>query len=149
VLALALWNAFYMPFDFAFEIDKESEIFAQIDFTVDVFFCVDLVLMFFTSYVSRQGLEIKTSLDIALNYIKQPRFYSDSLSLLGTEVVSDHIPSLRILGILKVVRVLRLNQFIRNLKIGKETRQLLTLVKYIFFIYLWLHITGCFYWPIL
>ena len=111
-----------MPLEIAFKISEESEFITKFDVAVDIFFTADLVLMFLTSFVSKQGIEVKDSIKIAFNYTSQFRFYFDILSLLGTGVFTQYIPSFKLFGLLKILRVFRINGFIKRLKVSTETR---------------------------
>ena len=61
VLVLAVWNAFVIPFDIAFTIDRNDTWVKLLDLGVDIVFLIDIILMFFTSYVNKFGKEIKNS----------------------------------------------------------------------------------------
>ena len=55
-----------MPFDYAFKIDKSYKNLKLFDNFVDIFFVLDLLIMFITTYVDgRTGMEVRDSLLIA------------------------------------------------------------------------------------
>ena len=76
-----------MPLEFAFPevvegLDK-VRIFGEF---IDYVFFLDIILMFFTSYLSNDGTEVKDSLRIGIMYTSTTRFYTDILSILGTDL---------------------------------------------------------------
>jgi len=102
--------------------------------------------MFFTSYLTRAGEEVKDSIKIAKRYVRTVRFATDILSVLGMDIFEAISDKLNLFGLFKIVRVLRLNAFIRNLPISAENKSLVNLAKLTFYMALWLHIIGCFLW---
>ena len=133
-----------IPLDLAFEPEFSQKALYQVfDNIVDALFIVDMILMFFTSYLNKQGLEIFSSKKIALNYIKSFRFLADSGAVLGTGVVTQFYPVLKIFGIFKMTRVMRLGSFISRLNIPLDIKSLLKLVKMTFYLVLWIHSSAC------
>ena len=145
VLFLAVWNAFFMPLQYAFEF-KTSGFVSFFDLLVDLLFVVDIILMFLTSFLSKTGEEIKDSKKIAMHYITTVRFFTDFFSLLGLEAVGNLDHRLKIFGLLKILRVFRINIFIRRLNINSDVKAFLNICKYLLFVSMWLHFVGCFLW---
>ena len=58
IMSLAIWNGFFIPFDFAFK-PAFAEHWAVVMLTlfVDICFVTDLVLGFFTTFLDNRGLE--------------------------------------------------------------------------------------------
>lgn len=57
-----------------------------INTTVDTFFLLDIILMFFTSVMNNIGNEEYDSKYIAYKYTNTVRFYTDVFALLGADV---------------------------------------------------------------
>ena len=88
-MVLAVWNAFFMPFDYAFVIPDTIAFVRTFDLIVDVIFCFDIILMFLTSYLSKDGEEISDNFRIANQYTSSFRFYTDLFSLLGMNIFAQ------------------------------------------------------------
>jgi hypothetical protein len=58
------------------------------DNIVDGLFILDMLLMFFCSYLNKKGVEEWDSKKIAMNYMKSFRFFADSGAVLGTGLVT-------------------------------------------------------------
>jgi hypothetical protein len=71
------------------------------------------------------------------------RFFIDFLSL-----VSIHKP-VRILGFIKMLRVVRLTQYIRNMKVAPSMKTFFKLLKLVLFLFLYVHVVGCFMWYVI
>lgn len=108
-MALAVYNALSVPYEYCFK-DEYFKIRAVIIFelTIDVFFLVDVILTFFTSFLDRTGAENYQLDDIALNYIKQPRIISDVIALFGNALFTEIHRFFALFGLLKVFRVFRI-----------------------------------------
>jgi hypothetical protein len=96
--------------------------------------------MFLTSVVDSRGHTVTNSIDIALIYMKSRRFYFDVMSLLAI------YKPLRFLGFTKMFRVQRLAIFINRLNVEPLLKTFFKLLKLIFYLFLILHIMGCFMW---
>ena len=58
IMFLAIYNGFYIPFDFAFKPEISQRLgFQMLTILIDIIFIVDLVLGFFTSYLDNKGKE--------------------------------------------------------------------------------------------
>jgi|TARA_B110001450_G_C17289805_1_gene347004 hypothetical protein len=97
-----------IPIEIGFE--EESWILYLVDFNlvVDCFFVVDIIVMFFTSFLDLNGKEVKDSLMIAKAYTTSRRFFTDFCSLLSIH------PRLQLFGFLKMLRVFRLGTIIKR-----------------------------------
>jgi hypothetical protein len=84
-LVLSVFNVWMIPFEMSFGpmIDMYY-VSLYLDSIIDVIFLVDTIVMFYTSFVTKEGKEIFDSKMIALNYMKTRRFYFDIAALLGT-----------------------------------------------------------------
>lgn len=106
-------------------------------------FIVDIIVMFFTSFLDISGKEINDSLLIAKAYTKSRRFVTDFCSLLSLH------PSLQLFGFLKMLRVFRLGSIIKRSTAAPLVKQIAELCKISFYLILWLHVSGCFLWYVL
>lgn len=106
-------------------------------------FFIDMIVMFLTSYQDKAGHEVRDSIRIAERYMRSSRFVIDLLSLLGTGIVTQFYPTLKVFQCFKMNRVLRLGGIIQRLNIDEELKAVLNLLKLIFYLCLWLHINAC------
>ena len=56
------------------------------EYIIDVLFLIDLILMFFMTYIDKKGKVVSDSKMIAINYISSWGFLFDLLSVLGSEL---------------------------------------------------------------
>ena len=113
VLLLAIQNSLIIPLDLAFHPAWASTSAYQIvDNLVDGMFLIDMVVMFVTSFLDKAGHEVKDSRRIAERYMRSSRFVIDLLSLLGTGIVTQFYPTLKVFQCFKMNRVLRLGGII-------------------------------------
>ena len=110
------------------------------DNLLDILFVIDIIVMFFTSYQTNKGDEIKDSVDIARNYISSRRFYFDTLSIFGSSVFSNQNKIMKVFGFFKMARVTRLNNYINKLNITLRYKAVIQFLKYSFYLILNLHI---------
>ena len=90
VLILAIQNSVMIPFDMAFNPGfTDSLAYKIFDNTVDAIFLIDIILMFMTSFMNKQGVESFDSTDIAVKYVKSIRFLTDFFAILGTDVFTN------------------------------------------------------------
>lgn len=110
---------------------------------IDMMFFFDMCWMFSTSHLNQKGQEIFNSILIAKNYIKSVRFLFDFFAILGTRLVTNKFPGLKIFGIFKMSRILRLGSIIGKLNIPEDVKAMLNLFKLTFYLYLVIHVIGC------
>ena len=83
-MTLSLYNAITIPLEFSYAINfwflQANEI---INVILDLLFLIDNILMFFTTYENKYGIEIWDHYKIYYFYTGTARFVFDSLSLLG------------------------------------------------------------------
>lgn len=117
IIFLAVYNCFSIPFILAF-----SPVYADTDWNfvfetlIDFTFLVDICVALRTTYIdSLEGEEIYSPKKIALNYVKNPRFYLDLFSTIPFDkmfeeyVDSDGKQILNALGMLKLVRITKIS----------------------------------------
>ena len=71
------------------------------------------------------------------------RFFTDFLSILGIGPITDQVSFLKIFGVFKTIRVLRLSEYISKLNLHTLTKGCLNLVKLIIYLALFLHMIAC------
>lgn len=114
---------------------------------IDILFSLDIILTFRTTYINpNTGIEISSPKDIAKNYILS-RFWVDILTVFPFSYIY-FLQFLRIIGVLKVSRVLRLGKIIDKLNAEEEFKQTLNLFKLILNLLLFVHVTGCIWYSI-
>ena len=114
------------------------------DNAVDFIFLLDMIIMFITSFLNKStGQEIFDSVEIAKKYITSVRFLTDFLAILGTDVVTNVVPNFQIFGLFKMIRVFRMGGMINRLNIHEKIKASLNLIKLVFYILLFLHVTAC------
>jgi hypothetical protein len=107
-------------------------------------FFIDIFLNFRTTYISNiSGDEVFDFRKIALLYILSGRFLLDVLSSIPFNAMDSSSDFLPIFGMLKLVRVGRINVVIRNLNMRADSKALLKVLWLIFFLFFYTHIIGC------
>ena len=104
-------------------------------------FAIDIILTFFTSYVNMRGTEIFKSQDIALNYLSSFSFYSDVLSLLGSDFLEFH--QFAFIRFVKLTRIHKIDQFIKKSIAVKSAKIWMIVSKLIFYLLLFIHFSAC------
>lgn len=147
IMLLATINCFQVPYNVAFTDLESTNIYADIfNLTIDLFFMLDVVINFRTSYIIESSSEEVFSLNkIAINYLKG-RFWIDFLASIPFDLLTYAFPegkgnqlTLQLIGLLKLIRVLRLSRLITYLNLKSELKMSLKLGKLIFFLILYLH----------
>lgn len=152
-MVLAVFNCFAIPVDVAFEPRFfESTIFLLLNSVIDFIFFLDLIVNFRTTFIHHKtGNEIIEPKDIAMSYLKG-RFWIDLLATIPFDTFAELIIGsengsvLSIFSLLKLVRVLRLNRIISIMKVTNEIKLSLKLGKLVFFLTMYLHCLGCFWY---
>lgn len=75
--------------------------------------------------------------------MKSVRFLTDFLAILGTDVVTNVNPNFQLFGLFKMIRVFRMGGMINRLNIPEKIKASLNLIKLVFYILLFLHVTAC------
>jgi CRP-like cAMP-binding protein len=151
IMFLATVNCFQVPYNVAFTDSSNSNIYIDmVNLAIDIMFMIDVFINFRSSYVDDvTGEETADCKSITINYIKG-RFWIDLIASLPIDTLSyafegfnDNSVILDFLGLLKLVRVLRLSRLITYLNLKNELKMSLKLIKLIFFLVLYLHCLGC------
>jgi len=113
---LLLYIALMLPFNLGFGITETAE---TIDRVVDMFFLVDVVLNFRTSYTDRDDVMIMDARKIACNYLKT-WFFLDLISSFPFELATAGLmPNLQPAKLLKVGKIMKVFKMLRIGKIKK------------------------------
>ena len=121
MILLALFNWFIIPVQVSFnppELDNTAT--TVVDALIDFLFFIDIIIMFRTTYLdSYTGEEIIEPRRIAWNYLKG-RFWFDLLATIPIDLIatlsnSNSASELKLFGILKLIRITRLNRLIQFL----------------------------------
>jgi hypothetical protein len=73
----------------------------------------------------------------------------DLCAVLGTNVVTSIWPGLKIFGIFKLSRVLRLGNMISKMNVPEEVKALMNLGKLTFYLYMFMHVLGCAFYMVI
>lgn len=148
----ACWNVFMLPINIAFEIESEASL--QIDTLVDICFVLDMIIVFRTSIIDEEsGEEISDWKIIGTEYLKG-RFIVDFLSTVPFDSVAllfvdaETAKNFKLLGIMKLIRVLRLNRIIMYLNVKQDIKASIKLIKLVFFLLMYVHFVGCLWYSV-
>jgi hypothetical protein len=91
---MAIFNGFLVPTQFVWlsgRYNKEFKLLLKIEgYIIDIFFLVDIILLFFTSFLClKNGKEITDGYEILINYAYSRHFFMDVLSMFGSEVFTS------------------------------------------------------------
>lgn len=150
IILLATINCFQVPYNVAFADVGDTNIGLDIfNGFIDFFFMMDVVINFRTSYLNDMtGTEVLDSKMIAVKYLKT-RFWVDILASIPLDFFSYAFNNsnsnrflLQMLGLLKLVRVLRLSRLITYMNFKNDIKMTFKLIKLVFFLILYLHCMG-------
>lgn len=116
------------------------------DLMIDIIFFCDIILMFFTSVINFRGRESHDSKLISILYTSQLRFYTDAFSMLAVGPIVELNNYFAIFGLLKMLRVFRLGKMIATTNLDKNYKAVLNITKIIFYLVLYVHMVGSFWW---
>ena len=127
IILLALWNCIYIPIDVAFKPEKGLGMVTS-DTIIDILFAVDIVVNFMTTYINpKNGVAVTSPSRIVKNYVFRGRFWVDLLASIPFDKLISKDQTMAsvegggddystILGLLKMVRLLRLGRIITFMK---------------------------------
>lgn len=140
---------FMVPLALSFEVNTSETL--LIDFLIDICFVADMIIVFRTSFINQEGEEVVSALEIAKNYMKG-RFTFDFLSVVPFDKLfaiftkeTSAAKQLQIFGILKLIRILRLNKIIMYMNVKKDTKASIRVIKLMFFLLMYVHSVACFW----
>jgi hypothetical protein len=154
ILILILYYVVAVPINLAFPYTTPPN---AIEYTLNAFFLLDIILNFFTAVYTSEGTLIVDHKSIALDYLSF-WFWIDFVASFPLEAVSSSSHSLGGVKIAKVFRILRIFKLLRLLKMQKIVHQIrelttvnpstiLILQTLIAILVTW-HWTACVYWMI-
>lgn len=91
----------------------------------DLLFVMDIVLMFFTSTITKKGQETYDSITIRNQYLQSRRFILDLLSCFGIQFFVQIHRTLQFFGFFKMTRVLNVQKMIANSTFDTNTKAIL------------------------
>jgi hypothetical protein len=115
MIICAIFNSALIPLEINFELPNlfNSVKYIVFDNAIDVLFVIDIIVMFFQSYLdTNSGIEVFEPKEVALNYIFSMGFLFDIFSVVGASVFTRLVWWLRPFGYFKMIRVRRLGRFI-------------------------------------
>ena len=126
--------------------------FITFDQIVNLTFLADIIIRFRTTYIHPiTGEEVIDSDLIAKRYLEGPNFIIDTLSTIPLNdflAGEKDILVLQLLGILKLLRVLKINGVIMSLNMSPEIKALLKVLYLVFFMCAYIHLFGCLWYAI-
>lgn len=124
-----------------------------LNFIVDILFMIDVAINFRTTIINEKtGEEIFDGRIVALRYLRG-KFFIDLLAsipfdffsvLVGAEMNNNTL-SFQLFGLLKLIRIVRLTKLITYLNLKDDVKMSLKLGKLIFFLIMYIHCVGCFW----
>jgi hypothetical protein len=145
IIILALYFSIIIPVEIAFNPDllnHAGEITAEA--FINMVFTIDIMLQFRMTYISAtSGDEVFDTRKIAKNYLLGPRFVLDTLSSIPFNAIDPTGNILPLFSMLKLIRVSRITQVIRNLNSRAESKAALRVLWLIFFVFLYIHLIAC------
>ena len=142
IIVLSLYQAFMIPLDFFLKPDAfKGPLIVTIDSMVDLFFVIDIIITFRTTYIDPiSGEEVMDASMIANKYLRSFQFYIDVISTLPLDLISSN---LAVLGLLKIQRIQRLNSVIMNANTSQQTKAALKVIQLIILMFVYIHIMAC------
>jgi hypothetical protein len=155
IILLALWNCIYIPIDVSFRPEKSAGITIS-DAVIDILFAVDIVINFMTTYVNEKtGITVSNPTRIVKNYLFKGRFFVDLLAsipfdkVLPTSDNPEDTQTATVLGLLKMVRLLRLGRIITFMKFKQGVKIGFRIFQLLFLLLLLVHWIGCIWFLII
>lgn len=136
-----------IPYEFTYGINSHIML-SLLDTVINIAFIIDILINFRTIYKDEKtGEDVKSARKIAINYVFYGRFFVDLIASTPIELINalsiTSSNNLKFLGILKLVRLLRLGRMITFLKAKQELKFSIKIGQLIFFILLTLHWINC------
>ena len=150
IMCFAIWNAWNVPYSVSFDEDFDEMLsILVLNSLIDFLFFIDIILNFRTSFFDMEsGEEILNKKEITKHYLKSGKFFIDLLSALPFDIllsicVQERLSSLKALGLLKMIRISRLNRFISYMRAREDTKLSMKLVTLTLFLLIYVHFIGC------
>jgi hypothetical protein len=143
VILFSVYNSILIPYEFAYSLTSNIML-DLLDRLIDIVFAIDIIINFRTAYTnSKTGKLESDGKKIALKYVMNGRFGVDIIASLPLEAISlinlGGEGSLKFLGMLKLVRLLRLGRMISFLKSHQKLQFSIKIGQLLFFVFLTIH----------
>lgn len=151
IIVAAIFSVVTIPIKFAIhpmmgETDFTGTIYFVADITTYIMYWLDIFINLRTTYIDSYGEEIKSEKMICMRYFRSFNFYIDVLSLLNWPTRGfGNNKVLSFFGILKAVRITKMQSLITESHFQKSTKVILKITYYFVFFMFYLHIMGCFW----
>jgi hypothetical protein len=119
-------SCFLAPFMLAFSDNIDTTRLNILDTIMNIFFLIDMILLFFTAYINDDLDIVDTKKEIALEYLKS-WFPIDLISVIPFDLIITYgqfTRIARISRISKISKIIRMTKMVRLLKIGKVRTKL-------------------------
>lgn len=149
IIIAAVISVIFIPVRFALYREFGGTVYFAVDIFSYIMYCLDVFISLRTTYIDSFGEEIKDDCLIIKRYLSSPGFWIDLLSLLNVPSNKyQESNTLGFFGILKVVRITRLQKLITQSHFQKGYKVLLKIVYHFFIFIVYLHIAGCIWFAI-
>lgn len=153
IILLSIWNSILIPYELAFpSIVEEEPSLTTLDYFIDAAFAFDIVINFRSVYYDpKTETQVTDGKKIAWRYV-QGRFWIDLLASLPLEMISllfvgvFSSSTLKLFGMFKLVRLLRLGRMITYMKVNRSFKFSMKLIQLLFLLLLMLHWIACFWY---
>ena len=113
-------------------------------------FLIDLILGFFTTFITKKGYKETDSAKIYHNLTGKTIFYTDFLSICGNSLFQNLIsPHCKNLQMFKLFRLFKIHNMIITSNISKLQKTYAIISKLFLYLILWFHILACGWWVVL
>ena len=144
VLCMAVWNCFYVPFGVAFLRDEEPLPLYVVDLFIDAAYLADILVFMRSTYIDLQsGEEVTDTRKITKKYVTSSRFFVDVLSGIPLDVIGAATGPWKLIGIVKVLRLLRLRRLLMFMQAKARIKLTLKLLHLLFLFIIYLHVIAC------
>lgn len=169
VACILLYTATLMPFRVAWEDSKLTDNWSIIEFVIDGLFIIDIIVNFFTTYQTKDGLYSKSLKSISIRYLRSWFLFDLSACIPFSliDVFADENESgdnIRYNSLIRLARLPRLYRLIRIVRILKAIRfykqseifekiqdflqinsRIYKLLRFLMTVCICVHIMGCFW----
>lgn len=126
---LAIVKSVTIPLEIAFDPEFAFEpSFVAFSVFVDIVFAIDILFNFRCTYINEHGEEVKNLKKIARKYFFG-RFWLDFVTVLPLKYMFEDRSEFKMIGMLKVTRVLRIADLINYLNIHEYVKLNLKLIQ--------------------
>lgn len=146
ILLSAVYVSMVFPFSFAFDTYYQSRRVDGVQLIFDILFILDIILMFFTSTITKKGQETYDPIIIRNEYLKTQRFLFDLGSILGIQLFTQYNRIFQFCGFFKMTRIFRIQKMIANSSFNNDMKAVLQFLKIIMYFVVFIHFMACMWW---